>query len=67
MHWVDNVAHPVKAQVGYSAILFYGYVGVIGLLLFMVLKWAFKSDIGLAQVWCTYGELDTPASPTERL
>ncbi|KAK9828091.1 hypothetical protein WJX81_002457 [Elliptochloris bilobata] len=42
-------------KVGYSAILFYGYVGVIGLALFAALKWWFKADVGLAQVWCTYG------------
>jgi len=43
------------AQVGYSAILFYGYVGVVGLALFAALKWWFKAEVGLAQVWCTYG------------
>ena len=42
-------------QVGYSALLFYGYVGVIGLALFAALKLWFKADVGLAQVWCTYG------------
>lgn len=42
-------------QVGYSALLFYGYVGVIGLALFAALKWWFKAEVGLAQVWCTYG------------
>ncbi len=40
---------------GYSAILFYGYVGVVGLALFAALKWWFKAEVGLAQVWCTYG------------
>ena len=43
------------AQVGYSAIVFYGYVGVIGLALWAMLKWWFKSEVGLAQVWCIYG------------
>ena len=43
-------------QVGYSAIVFYGYVGVIGLALWAMLKWWFKSEVGLAQVWCIYGE-----------
>ena len=42
-------------QVGYSAIVFYGYVGVIGLTLWAMLKWWFKSDVALAQVWCIYG------------
>lgn len=41
-------------QVSYSAVLFYGYVGVVGLALWAVLKY-FKSAIGLAQIWCTYG------------
>ena len=49
----DSCAIP--AQVGYSAIVFYGYVGVIGLALWAMLKWWFKSDVGLAQVWCIYG------------
>lgn len=40
---------------GYSALLFYGYVGVIGLALFAALKWWFRAEVGLAQVWCTYG------------
>ncbi len=44
-------------QVGYSAIVFYGYVGVIGLALWAMLKWWFKSEVGLAQVWCIYGVL----------
>ena len=43
------------AQVGYSAIVFYGYVGVIGLALWAMMKWWFKSEVGLAQVWCIYG------------
>ena len=45
----------ILAQVGYSAIVFYGYVGVIGLALWAMLKWWFKSEVGLAQVWCIYG------------
>ncbi len=40
---------------GYSAIVFYGYVGVIGLALWAMLKWWFKSEVALAQVWCIYG------------
>ncbi|CAK0784356.1 hypothetical protein CVIRNUC_007560 [Coccomyxa viridis] len=42
-------------KVGYSAIVFYGYVGVIGLALWAMLKWWFKSEVGLVQVWCIYG------------
>jgi hypothetical protein len=42
-------------QVGYSAAVFYGYVGVIGLALWAMMKWWFKSDVSLPQVWCTYG------------
>ena len=38
----------------YSAILFYGYVGVVGLALWALLKY-FKSAVSLAQIWCTYG------------
>ena len=45
---------------GYSALLFYGYVGVIGLALFAALKWWFKAEVGLAQVWCTYGARPQP-------
>ena len=45
---------PAPLQVSYSAVLFYGYVGVVGLALWAVLKF-FKSTIGLAQIWCTYG------------
>ncbi|GAB4821950.1 hypothetical protein N2152v2_008996 [Parachlorella kessleri] len=41
-------------KVGGSAGLFYGYVGVVGLVLFFVLRW-FKAGISLASVWCTYG------------
>lgn len=42
-------------QVGYSAILFYGYVGLVGLMLYACLRWWFKSKVSLAQVWCIYG------------
>jgi len=42
-------------QVGYSAILFYGYVGVIGFLLYAVLHWGFKGTTSLVQTWCAYG------------
>ena len=38
--WSEDV------QVGYSAIVFYGYVGVIGLALWAMLKWWFKSEVG---------------------
>lgn len=48
--WYSNVN-----KVGYSAILFYGYVGLIGLMLYACLRWWFKSKISLPQVWCIYG------------
>lgn len=48
---------PLHIQVGYSAILFYGYVGVIGFLLFAVLRWGFKGQTTLVQTWCAYGKL----------
>ena len=38
----------------YSAILFYGYVGVIGLAVWSALRY-FKSSVSLSQIWCTYG------------
>ncbi len=46
-------------QVGYSALLFYGYVGIIGFALFAALKWGFKGQTSLVQTWCAYGE-DAP-------
>lgn len=42
-------------QVSYSAVLYYGYIGVIGVAVWAVLKY-FKSGVSLAQIWCTYGE-----------
>ena len=47
-------------QVLYSAILFFGYVWILGAILFLALKFAFKSEITLPQVWCTYGEVPAP-------
>ena len=47
-------------QVGYSAILFYGYVGLVGLMLYACLRWWFKSKVSLAQVWCIYGRHTIP-------
>lgn len=41
-------------KVGGSMALFYGYVGIVGLLLWASLRW-FKANVSLAQVWCTYG------------
>ena len=35
--------------------LFYGYVGVVGLGLWIALRWGFKAGIGLAKVWCIIG------------
>ena len=44
-------------QVGYAAAAFYGYVGVIGLGLWLAFKWLFRANLTLPQVWCTYGKL----------
>jgi hypothetical protein len=41
-------------QMSFSALLFYGYIGIIGLGLWGFLRW-FKSEIKLATVWCVYG------------
>jgi hypothetical protein len=41
-------------KVGGSMGLFYGYVGVLGLVLYAVLRY-FKAGLSLASVWCTYG------------
>lgn len=41
-------------QVSYSAVLYYGYIGVIGVAVWAVLKY-FKSGVSLPQIWCTYG------------
>lgn len=41
-------------KVGGSMGLFYGYVGVVGLVCFAVLKY-FKSSASLAMIWCIYG------------
>lgn len=42
-------------KVGGSMGLFYGYVGVVGVALWMVLRWGFKASVSLAQIWCVYG------------
>lgn len=42
-------------KVGGSFGIFYGYVGVVGLVLYLVLRW-FKAGVPLAAVWCVYGE-----------
>ena len=47
-------------QVLYSAILFFGYVWILGAILFVLLKFVFKSEVSLPQIWCTYGEPWTP-------
>ena len=53
-HWILRI---MAVQVGYSAILFYGYVGIIGFAMFAVLRWGFKSQTTLVQTWCAYGEV----------
>lgn len=47
---------PPPPQVGGSFAIFYGYVGAVGLALYLVLRW-FKAGVPLAAVWCVYGEL----------
>ncbi|GBF89718.1 hypothetical protein Rsub_02888 [Raphidocelis subcapitata] len=42
------------AKMSYSAVLFYGYVFVLGMILYFALRW-FRSEIRLANVWCIYG------------
>jgi len=41
-------------KMSFSALLFYGYVFLLGMGLFFALRW-FKSEIKLANVWCIYG------------
>lgn len=41
-------------QMSYSALLFYGYVFLLGLVLYFALRW-FRSEIKLVNVWCIYG------------
>lgn len=41
-------------KVGGSFGIFYGYVGVVGLVLYLILRW-FKAGTRLAAVWCVYG------------
>jgi len=41
-------------KVSFSTVLFYGYVGVIGLLLWGLLAY-YSSNLALANVWCIYG------------
>ena len=47
-------AYCVSLQVIYSSMLFYGYVGIIGLALWGLLMY-FKSNLSLANIWCLYG------------
>lgn len=53
-------------KVGGSMGLFYGYVGVIGVLLWAVLRW-FQGTVGLAHVWCVYGYALTAYIPMAAL
>lgn len=60
--FVTYVAHKVKSQewtydinvVQWSAGLFYGYVTVVPLLLYVILKY-FSAPAGLVQLFCLYG------------
>ena len=56
LHTLCLESQNITLQVTYSAILFYGYVGLVGLALYACLRWAFKSEISLAQVWCLFGK-----------
>ena len=56
LHTLCVESQNTTLQVTYSAILFYGYVGLAGLALYACLRWAFKSEISLAQVWCLFGK-----------
>lgn len=53
-------------KVGGSMGLFYGYVGVIGMVLWAVLRW-FQGTVGLAHVWCVYGYALTAYIPMAAL
>lgn len=53
-------------KVGGSMGLFYGYVGVVGLALWAILRW-FQSRMSLAQVWCAYGYAMTGYIPMAAL
>ena len=70
-------------KVGYSAVLFYGYVAVVGGALFAVLRFVFRAPrsntssddpsvlsspaITLPAVWCAYGYSLTPFIPVSML
>ena len=41
-------------KVGGSMALFYGYIGIIGVILYGILRY-YKAGVSLATVWCTYG------------
>ncbi len=49
-------------QLATSAGLFYGYVFVIGLILFFVVKW-FKGELKLVNVFCIYGQCAGRCAP----
>jgi hypothetical protein len=41
-------------KMSYSALIFYGYIFLLGMGLYFALRW-FKSSIQLVNVWCIYG------------
>ena len=43
-----------------SAVLFYGYTSIVGLTVWLVLRY-FRSDMGLANLLCIYGKNACPA------
>ncbi|KAF8065746.1 yipf1 [Scenedesmus sp. PABB004] len=52
--FVERQWYTDYAKMSFSALLFYGYVFGLGLVLTTALRW-FKSEIKLANVWCIYG------------
>lgn len=56
--WVGVLCCPLPfaaAQLASSAGIFYGYIFVIGLLLYFLVKW-FKGELRIVNVICVYGE-----------
>ncbi|GFR42590.1 hypothetical protein Agub_g3517 [Astrephomene gubernaculifera] len=50
----DNQWFTDYTKLGTSAAIFYGYVFIVGLLLFFAVKW-FRGELRLANVFCIYG------------
>ena len=41
-------------KVSYGSAIFYGYIAIVPLLLFFVMRY-YRAAIGLVQLWCLYG------------